>query len=285
MEAHSFSPAELEEVKFMAGQLQTVLGLDNDARKAAEDHLKKIREGDPNKYAAYLSYIIAQADAPAEARSLACVILRRSLTSSVKDDKTLWDLLAAEPKEFMKTHLLAAVQTAASKDLVHKMCDLLVEIAAAMYEETEEKWPALFGLIFQMVHSDDVNKVDGGLACLNGLFNYMIDEFNAQKDDLLGIFKSKLEHANLDIQLAALQAVSTYLGMAERKYTKPYRDLIPQMLQVVLNANAQDDEVVLREALVEFNEIAEFEPKFFMPKFKELFAALSPVVLKSDFAN
>jgi hypothetical protein len=51
--------------------------------------------------------------------------------------------------------------------------------------------------------------------------------------------------------------------MAQRKFTKPYRDLIPNMIKVALNANAADDEVVLNSALIEYNEIAEFEPKFF----------------------
>lgn len=35
-----------------------MLGNDNDQRKASEEHLKKIREGDPDKYAAYLAVII-----------------------------------------------------------------------------------------------------------------------------------------------------------------------------------------------------------------------------------
>lgn len=69
--------------------------------------------------------------------------------------------------------------------------------------------------------------------------------------------------------------------MAQRKFTKPYRDLIPAMVQVVLNADRDDDEPNLKNALIEFNEIAEFEPKFFKPKFKEIFTAFSPICLKS----
>lgn len=132
-----------------------------------------------------------------------------------------------------------------------------------MYEEDSTTWKELFALIFQMVNSEDEKKIDGGLQCLNGLFNYMVDEFNDNKDDLLAIFNAKLAHSNLDVQLACLQAVASYIGMAQRKYTKPYRDLIPNMIKVALNANQADDEVVLNSALIEYNEIAEFEPKFF----------------------
>jgi hypothetical protein len=132
----------------MAERLQIVLGVDNDARKAAEEELKKIREGDPSKYAGYLSYIIGDAGAPPEVVALGAVILRRNLNTSVKDDKTLWELIDEAPREFMKNKLLAVVQTLQTKDLIHKVCDCLVEIAGAMYEMDSTTWKELFALIF-----------------------------------------------------------------------------------------------------------------------------------------
>lgn len=75
----------------------------------------------------------------------------------------------------------------------------MVEIAGAIYEEDSTTWKELLALIFQLVNSEDEKKVDGGLQCLNGLFNYMVDEFNDTKDDLLAIFNSKLAHSNLDV--------------------------------------------------------------------------------------
>jgi len=38
----------------------------------------------------------------------------------------------------------------------------------------------------------------------NGLFSYIIDHLVKFKQDLFGIFKKTLNHANLDIKLAAL---------------------------------------------------------------------------------
>ena len=57
------------------------------------------------------------------------------------------------------------------------------------------------------------------------------------------------------------------------------------MVQVITASMAADDEVVLKDALVEFNEIAEIEPKFFQSKFPEIFQALKAVVLNQDFTN
>lgn len=45
----------MEEVKYMVTQLQTVLAPDNDARKVAEAELDKIKQGDADKYACYLT--------------------------------------------------------------------------------------------------------------------------------------------------------------------------------------------------------------------------------------
>lgn len=43
------------------------------------------------------------------------------------------------------------------------------------------------------------------------------------------------------------------------------------MAQVAIKAFQADDEVILEDVLVEFNEIAEIEPKFFRKDFKDLF--------------
>lgn len=130
---------------------------------------------------------------------MSAVILRRALNSEVKDEKTLWEVINAGPKEFMKSNLLASVQTAQTKDLIHKMCDLLTEIAGSIYEEEEKAWKPLLHLIFQLVNDSDEKKIDGGLTILNGMFAYMIDEFTGHKDELLAIFVAKLAHPNLDI--------------------------------------------------------------------------------------
>ena len=61
--------------------------------------------------------------------------------------------------------------------------------------------------------------------------------------------------------------------------------LLPLMANVPIKAMNQDDETVLEDALVEFNEIAEIEPKFFRKSFKDLFTAFQPIVAKNDYAN
>ena len=141
-------------------------------------------------------------------------------------------------------------------------------------------------MVFELVNND-ANKlhVDAGLTIFNGLFSYIIDHLNKYKDQLYDIFVKCLNHADLDINLAALRAVSNYLETVEQKDTKKFIALIPNITHVLKKALEMDDEVVLKDGLIEFNEIAEIEPKFFQSKFKEIFDELSPIVLKNDFAN
>lgn len=61
--------------------------------------------------------------------------------------------------------------------------------------------------------------------------------------------------------------------------------MLPAMINVPIKALQNDDETVLEDALVEFNEMAEIEPKFFRKNFKEIFAQLHAIVAKNDFAN
>lgn len=144
------------------------------------------------------------------------------------------------------------------------MSNLLVEIAGGMYEhENESIWQELLNLVFEFVNSENVLFVDSALQIFNGLFSYIIDHLNKFKSDLLGIFRKTLNHNSLDIRLAALQAVSNYLQTVEMSDTKKFTELIPDMYNVIVMADEKDDEVVLQDAWIEFNEIAEIEPKFF----------------------
>jgi hypothetical protein len=139
----------LEEVRYMVTQLQTVLAADNAARKVAEAELNKIKEGDSDKYACYLTAVIMEANAPLDIKSLAAVILRRSLGTMVAEKKqTLWEILSQQAKDYLKNHLLASIKVVATKDLMRKLANLLVEVAGGMYEQNEEVWQDLLNLIF-----------------------------------------------------------------------------------------------------------------------------------------
>ena len=151
--------------------------------------------------------------------------------------------------------------------------------------EAEQIWQGLLNELFTFIQSEQGCFIDAALQIFNGLFSYIMDHLVKFKTDLAGIFEKSLGNPTLDIKLAALQATANYLSIAERKDTKEFIPLLPLMIQVVDCALQEDDETIIEDALVEFNELAEVEPAFFKPNFKDVYAKLKPIVSKNDFAN
>ena len=232
-----------------------------------------------------------------EVKSLAAVILRRNISTSaidssdVKDvanNANLWQRLSDENRNTVKQQLIEVLRGSAEwpKHLTHKVCSLAVEIQGAMQEhENDAIWQDLIMLINEFITTEQDKKVDTALQIFNGLFSYILDHLIKYKNELAMTLGKCLQHKSLDIKLAALQAVSNLLSTAERKDTKAFTELIPFMTKVIIDAMAESDEVVLEDALVEFNELAEIEPAFFKPYFVDIYNALKPVIACQEFAN
>lgn len=122
--------------------------------------------------------------------------------------------------------LLKAVTQQTNKTVVHKICNLLIEVGGTIYEQEQLVWSELFNLLFQFVNSEEELKVDAALQIFNGLFSYLMDHLVKYKSDLHGIFMKTLNHQSLDINLAALQAVSNFLQIAEGKDAREFITLL-----------------------------------------------------------
>lgn len=95
----------------MGQQLQIILGNDNDARKTAEENIKKIRENEPDKYVTYLSTLCCDPGADMQIKSLSAVILRRTLITYNEQSKMqLWEMLKPETKQNLKNGLLETIK-------------------------------------------------------------------------------------------------------------------------------------------------------------------------------
>lgn len=189
-----------------------------------------------------------QTQFPEEVKSLAAVILRRNVstsavdTSDVKDDANnanLWKRLDDESRQLIRRSILETLEGVSAvttpKAFIHKVCNLAVEIQGAIHEEeNEEIWQDLLNLLFQFIQGEDKVKIDAALQVFNGLFGYIMDHLVKYKDQLGQIFERCLGFSDLDIKLAALQAIANYLSTAERKDTKDFIKLLPMMVRVVV---------------------------------------------------
>ena len=155
---------------------------------------------------------------PADVKSLAAVILRRNISSTAVDsqdvgstNENLWKRLGPDARNFVKNELLKAITDCNDKTVIHKVCNLLIEIGGTIYEQEEFVWQDLLNLLFVFVNQEQEIKVDAALQIFNGLFSYIMDHLVKFKVDLMGIFSKTLNHSSLDINLASLQAVSNFL--------------------------------------------------------------------------
>jgi len=57
------------------------------------------------------------------------------------------------------------------------------------------------------------------------------------------------------------------------------------MTKLVIRFLESDEETHLEDALIEYNEMAEVEPRFFKKFYKDLLIAFKPITLKADFTN
>ena len=148
-----------------------------------------------------------------EVKSLAAVILRRNISYTSIDSQdiahqennaNLWKRISPDAQHFVKTELLKAITECNEKNVIHKVCNLLIEIGGTIYEQDNFVWQDLLNLLFAFVNSDQDLKVDAALQIFNGLFSYLMEHLVKFKEDLKGIFGKTLQHKSLDINLAAL---------------------------------------------------------------------------------
>ena len=71
--------------------------------------------------------------------------------------------MSADEKNYIKTELLKTINACADKVIIHKICNLIIEVAGTMYEQEQQIWQDLLNLIFIFVNSDSNIKVDAAL--------------------------------------------------------------------------------------------------------------------------
>ena len=98
-----------------------------------------------------------------DVKSLAAVILRRNISYTAIDsqdignaanNENLWKRLSPDAQNFVKNELLKAISECADKNVIHKICNLLIEIGGTIYEQENFVWQDLLNMLFSFVHSE-----------------------------------------------------------------------------------------------------------------------------------
>jgi len=170
--------------------------------------------------------------------------------------------------------------------LSKQIADLASELAETLYYVDKTGiWTELLEKAYGFVESKDEQEIMTGLNIYNFLFVHLANELSIYNDKFVEIFKAHLNHPKLEVAASALAAVSNYLTIAPSKYTLAYLPCLEGMINIPLRALIEDEEKIIDDALVEFNNVAEAEPKFFVSSFKELFFYFTKLIEKNDYCN
>lgn len=277
-------PTELGILKEILLELLTP---NNEARKLAEVKLAEIRDGSPEKYALGMCQVFADEDFDEGARSLGLVLFRRGVTSDTDISINVWRKLSQEAKEQVKNATLQLLKTIRSPVLTKQIADLASELAETIFVVDKAGiWDDVLNLAYEMVSANvDPLSTRTGLNIYNYLFAHMSNELSKYNDKFVTIFQASLDHPDLSVAEMALAAVCNYLTIAQSKYTQSYAPCLEGMVKVPLRGLEADDEKVIEDAMVEFNNVAEAEPKFFVEHYKSIFLSFTKIVEKNDYAN
>ena len=260
----------------------------NEKRRNAEVKRDQIKSNDIDKYALGMMQAIADESLKDGGRALALVLLRGDIKTKLDKQENLWFRASPDTKENLKNAVLNLLQSTESETLATQIADLASQMAETIYMiDQTGLWNELLVLANTLVTSENSStlKVKVGLHVYNYLFGHLSNELAQYNDQFVDLFKQCLAHPDLQVASAALSAVSSFLSIAQTKFTTSYTPCLEGMVNVPLRALEADEEVVIEDAMVEFNNIAESEPKFFISSFKELFFAFTKLIEKNDYDN
>jgi hypothetical protein len=276
-------PTEIGIVKELLLDVQSP---DNEERKRSEAKLGQLKANSADKYIAYMVEGLKDSDLKAESRVMACVLLRRDMCPTDLTQSSMWTQLNNETKEHVKGELLRAFKAESNNVIVIKIAELVAEIAVSINDiDRKDIWNDLLTVCKEMIATGNDTQIEAGLTVYIEAFKSMCNELVENDKDLYEMFKVTLENSNLDIGLCSLKAVSQLLNVVQPKYAERFLGLLGAMVKIPMRALEAEEESILEDAMVEFNSMADAEPKFFKESFGDLFEVFNQIITKSDILN
>ncbi|CAM6083186.1 unnamed protein product [Calypogeia fissa] len=220
---------------------------DNNARKAAEEQIRKLSKD--VQIVPALVQLVRSAQNPA-VRQLAAVILRKKITGH-------WMRLAPDVKNSSKVALLDSVTTDPSQPVRRASANVVSVIAKHAVPSGE--WPELLPFLFQCTQSAQEDHREVALILFNSLTETIGDVMRPHFGTLQSVFISGLndQHSNR-VRIAALKAVGALVGYIQtEEEVVMFRELIPPILSVSRHCLESGDEDVAVLAFEIFDELVE----------------------------
>ncbi|XP_028753292.1 importin-4 isoform X2 [Neltuma alba] len=220
---------------------------DNDARRQAEDQIKRLAK-DPQVVPALVQHL-RTAKTP-NVRQLAAVLLRKKITGH-------WAKLSPQLKQLVKQSLIESI-TMEHSPPVRKASANVVSIVAK-YAVPAGEWPDLLPFLFQCSQSAQEDHREVALILFSSLTETIGNTFRPHFADLQALLLKCLQDETSNrVRVAALKAVGSFLEFThDGDEVVKFREFIPSILNVSRQCLASGEEDVAIIAFEIFDELIE----------------------------
>ncbi|KAF8055485.1 IPO5 [Scenedesmus sp. PABB004] len=248
--------------------VQQLLSADNAARKQAEAVYEGLK-AQPDACLQQLLRCMRQSD-KVEARSFCAIMLRKALTQAEPD---MWATSSPQMQAAIKAELLRALVEESNRGVVHKVCDTVSELAADCLDKGS--WPEVLPQLTELVNSGNPAAMEAGLLIIASLASYSTNHLRPHLAGLHPLLASCLNHASIDVQVAALHACCNFINaLDEPREREGFQPQLVPMLAALGRCLSGGDEAAAQDVLELLIEVAESHPKFLRKHLSEAVGAL-----------
>lgn len=220
---------------------------DNDARRQAEDQIKRLAK-DPQVVPALVHHL-RTAKTP-NVRQLAAVLLRKKITGH-------WGKLTPQLRQLVKQSLIESITVEHSAPVRRASANVVSIIAK--YAVPAGEWPDLLPFLFQCSQSHQEDHREVALILFSSLTETIGSSFQPYFTELQSLLlKCLQDEASSRVRVAALKAVGSFLEFInDQDEVVKFREFIPSILTVSRQCLASGDEDVAILAFEIFDEFIE----------------------------
>ncbi|KAL1539192.1 importin-4 [Salvia divinorum] len=220
---------------------------DNDARRQAEDQIKRLAK-DPQVVPALVHHL-RTAKTP-NVRQLAAVLLRKKITGH-------WAKLSPELRQLVKQSLIESITVEHSPPVRRASANVVSVVAK--YAVPAGEWSDLLPFLFQCSQSAQEEHREVALILFSSLTETIGNSFRPYFADLQALLLKCLQDETSNcVRVAALKAVGSFLEFTHDEVEViKFREFIPSILNVSRQCLASGEEDVAMIAFEIFDELIE----------------------------
>ncbi|MCL7048765.1 hypothetical protein MKW94_029874 [Papaver nudicaule] len=220
---------------------------DNDARRQAEDQIKRLAK-DPQVIPALIHHL-RTAKTP-NVRQLSAVLLRKKITGH-------WAKLTPQLRQLVKSSLIESITIEHSPPVRRASANVVSIIAK--YAVPQGEWPDLLPFLFQCIGSPQEDHREVALILFSSLTETIGNTFQTHFSELqFLLLKCLQDEASTRVRVAALKAVGSFLEFVhDGSEVVKFREFIPCILNVSRQCLANGEEDVASIAFEIFDEVIE----------------------------